>query len=203
MSVLRSSGISMKLIFQLNVNLFKELRICSHTTGTTGYAKSNQKPSPLFKSNADTELRIYKLLNTHSLECVWWGKSKPVKARLVDRKIDEMWTKYDEGVITISNFFELACNFFEPDRDPPRPTFDTSARSARPDGNARRSRATAGQARVPRQMQPAEVQPADADGRLKFVIASIHVIIHCIYFYIRSRWSSWALNCVGRRWSTA
>jgi len=87
MSVLRSSGISMKLIFQLNVNLFKELRICSHTTGTTGYAKSNQKPSPLFKSNADTELRIYKLLNTHSLERVWWGKSKPVKARLVDAKL--------------------------------------------------------------------------------------------------------------------
>lgn len=94
------------------------------------------------------------------------GRSKPVKARLVDRKIDEMWTKYDEGVINISNFLELACNFFEPDRDLPRPTFDTSARPARPDGNVRRGRATAGQARVPRHIQPAEVQPADADGRL-------------------------------------
>ncbi|EFX64420.1 hypothetical protein DAPPUDRAFT_334208 [Daphnia pulex] len=127
----------------------------------------------LVKSNADTELHSKSGANIVSTEqsvdlqavkhAFTLGKSKPVKARLVDRKIDEMWTKYDEGVINISNFLELACNFFEPDRDLPRPTFDTSARPARPDGNVRRGSATAGQARVPRHIQPAEVQPADAD----------------------------------------
>jgi hypothetical protein len=35
----------MKLTLQLNLNPFKkELRLCLRTTGTTGYAKSNQKP---------------------------------------------------------------------------------------------------------------------------------------------------------------
>ena len=88
------------------------------------------------KSNADTELDLQAVKHAFSL-----GKSKPVKARIVDRKINDLWTKFDEGVINISQFLDLACNFFEPDRDLPRPTFDTSAKPARR-GNARRGRAS-------------------------------------------------------------
>ena len=87
------------------------------------------------KSNADTELDLEAVKHAFSL-----GKSKPVKARIVDRKINDLWTKFDE-VINISQFIDLACNFFEPDRDLPRPTFDTSAKPARR-GNARRGRAS-------------------------------------------------------------
>ena len=88
------------------------------------------------KSNADTELDLEAVKHAFSL-----GKSKPVKARIVDRKINDLWTKFDEGVINISQFLDLACNFFEPDRDLPRPTFDTSEKPARR-GNARRGRAS-------------------------------------------------------------
>ena len=110
------------------------------------------------KSNADTELDLQAVKHAFSL-----GKSKPVKARIVDRKINDLWTKFDEGVINISQFLDLACNFFEPDRDLPRPTFDTSARPVRPHGgNARRGRATAGQCRS-RQLQPSGAQPAQPD----------------------------------------
>ena len=87
------------------------------------------------KSNADTVLDLQAVKHAFSL-----GKSKPVKARIVDRKINDLWTKFDE-VINISQFIDLACNFFEPDRDLPRPTFDTSAKPARR-GNARRGRAS-------------------------------------------------------------
>jgi len=73
------------------------------------------------KSNADTELDLQAVKHAFSL-----GKSKPVKARIVDRKINDLWTKFDEGaregVINISQFLDLACNFFEPDRDLPRPS---------------------------------------------------------------------------------
>jgi hypothetical protein len=68
---------------------------------------------------------------------------------------DDLWTKFDEGVINISQFLDLACNFFEPDRDLPRPTFDTSARPARR-GNARRRR----------QLQPSGALPDDANGTI-------------------------------------
>ena len=108
------------------------------------------------KSNADTELDLEAVKHAFSL-----GKNKPVKARIVDRKINDLWTKFDEGVINISQFLDLACNFFEPDRDLPRPTFDSSARPARR-GNARRGRATAGQCRS-RQLQPSGAQPAQPD----------------------------------------
>lgn len=66
------------------------------------------------------------------------GKIKPVKAKLVDRKIDLMWEKLDNGLVTISQFLEFGCNFFEPDRELERPAFDSSAvgRRARPSGMA-------------------------------------------------------------------
>jgi hypothetical protein len=102
------------------------------------------------KSNADTELDLQAVKHAFSL-----GKSKPVKARIVDRKINDLWTKFDERVINISQFLDLACNFFEPDRDLPRPTFDTSARPARR-GNARRRR----------QLQPSGALPDDANGTI-------------------------------------
>ena len=96
------------------------------------------------------------------------GKNKPVKARKVDKKIDDMWDKLDDGILTISQFLELACNFFEPDRDLPRPTFDTSARPARPGGNVRRGRATAGQRQTRRRTtrQSVEVHTSDSNGNI-------------------------------------
>lgn len=83
-----------------------------------------------------------------------------------------MWDKLDDGILTISQFLELACNFFEPDRDLPRPTFDTSARPARPDGHVRLGRATAGQRQTRRRSvrtttttrQPVEVQTSVSNG---------------------------------------
>ena len=69
-------------------------------------------------------------------------------------------------ILTISQCLELACNFFEPNRDLPRPTFDTSARPARPDGNFGRDRATAGKRQTRRRTtrQSVEVQTSDSNG---------------------------------------
>ena len=77
-------------------------------------------------------------------------------------------TNWTTEILTILQFLELACNFFEPDRDLPRPTFDTSARPARPDGHVARDRDTAGQRQTRRRTtrQSVEVQISDSNGNI-------------------------------------
>ena len=77
-------------------------------------------------------------------------------------------TNWTTEILTILQFLELACNFFEPDRDLPRPTFDTSARPARPDGHVGRDRDTAGQRQTRRRTtrQSVEVQISDSNGNI-------------------------------------
>ena len=113
----------------------------------------------LIKSNADTEMDLEALKRGFNL-----GKTKPVKARTVDRKISEMWDRLDDELLAISQFLELGCNFFEPDREL-ETAFDSSARPARPNG-PRRGRATSGRSRNGR-LQP-ENPTADANGIIAF-----------------------------------
>lgn len=64
----------------------------------------------LLKSNQTTELDLNVIKSAGRIT-----RERPLTSRKVDKTINSLWLELEER-ITIAEFLEKACNFFEPDR---------------------------------------------------------------------------------------